>query len=137
MYSVSVPAQEEIRCGTKYLLIERQFKTDYHKRKENPPIDSKIIIFIQSRIRRYLTWLRVTRMKRNENIYCRFYIKIGVLVTRITVQKVVFKSTKIERHHKLDSKDQELESRSAVKEVKMIEGFTIVAENRNNPQERD
>lgn len=74
-------------------------------------------------------------MKRDENIYCRFYIKIGIYITRITIQKVVFNSTKIERHHKLDSKDHEVD-KTEVKSVKQINGYTILAENRDNPQQK-
>ena len=65
-------------------MTEKHFKNSIHKR-DDENYDPKIIIYIQSRIRGYLAWLKITRQKRDENIFVRFYIKMQFNICRITV----------------------------------------------------
>ena len=73
-FTLAPDAAAIITCGTKYLLTEKHFRNDYHKAVDSA-IDPRIIIFIQSRIRRFLAWIKLKRIKEQENILIRFYVK--------------------------------------------------------------
>lgn len=65
-------------------------------------------------------------MKRDEDIFIRFYIKCTQYVCRITVKKVLLKATRIEKHTKTDKQDHIINQHEQITDVRMIEGYLII-----------
>jgi hypothetical protein len=72
-------------------------------------------------------------MKRDEDIFIRFYIKIERNICRITIKKVKLKATRIEHKSHINKQDDIVDKHSEVVSERFIEGYWIIAQNRDNP----